>query len=368
MGSIASRFQNFQLAPQCPLMQDEIADTDSYGDDDDTNDSTESTLESNFGIPENVANIANGDNYQAHNTSVVPSSNCPEVLDEIGAVSEQCSNGSTVSMIENIFGVPEHNITNSENFLVPNTFNLDDIETASMSELNVRHVDDLESNIDSFVDSSSVIEAASNMSESNFVTIENTPRIAEDSRFVETGRTPKKTSLSRTGVAPLPQNRCTGSCSSQLFLKNATNKLSTRRQPQKSRIMRASKSATKKDSGICRFCKLKMRQTKRNTTTRKHKAMKRKAKPFKIPKTVQTILKYTSEAAASPKTNAYHNFLLYYNIRCNDASVSGRQRRTCGKARHVWKTMNAEEKLPFSLLAQKERRKILRRTQGCSQK
>lgn len=50
------------------------------------------------------------------------------------------SNDSTVSMIENqSIGVPENesNITNNENFLEPNTLNLDDVETVSMPELNV---------------------------------------------------------------------------------------------------------------------------------------------------------------------------------------------------------------------------------------
>lgn len=460
MGSIASRFQNFQLAPQCPEIQEEIG-TDSEDDDDDANDSTVSAIENNCGIPENVAII---DNYQALNTSVAPSVNCPEIQDETGAVSNSdssdstlsmidnsigalenetnitndenslapntfnfdyletasmsvngsfagsscvfgtasnmsesnfvtagntpniledsrfvetgltptntsvvpsvnCSgsNDSTLSMIDNSFGVPENesNIINNENFPAPsNTFNLDDIETMSMSELNVRHVDDVENSIGSFADTSSVFGTALNMTESNVE-----PRFADDSRFVETGLTPKKPTLSRAGVAPLPRNLGTGRSSSTLVLKNATNKLSTGRQPQKSRSMRISKKQTKKGSGICRFCKLKMRKTERNTTTRKHNALKRNAKPFKFPKTVQTILKYTSDAA-SPKTNAYHNFLLYYNIRCNDAPVSGGQRRTCRKARHVWRTMNAEEKLPFSLLAQKERRKRLRQIQS----
>lgn len=461
MGSIASRFQNFQLAPQCPEIQEEIG-TDSDDDDDDANDSTVSAIENNCGIPENVANVAIIDNYQALGTSDVPSVNCPEIQDETGAVSNSdssdstlstidnssgapenetnitndenslapytynfdyletasmsvngsfadsscvfgtasnmsesnfftaentpniledsrfveagltptnasvvpsvnCSdsNDSTLSMIKNSFGVPENesNIINNENFPEPNnTFNLDDIETMSMSELNVRHVDDVENS--SFADTSSVFGTALNMSESNVE-----PRFADDSRFVETGLIPKKPTLSRSGVAPLPRNLGTGRSSSTLVLKNATNKLSTGRQPQKSRIMRVSKKQTKKGSGICRFCKLKMRKTERNTTTRKHSALKRNAKPFKFPKTVQTILKYTSDAA-SPKTNAYHNFLLYYNIRCNDAPVSGGQRRTCRKARHVWRAMNAEEKLPFSLLAQKERRKRLRQIQS----
>lgn len=462
MGSIASRFQNFQLAPQCPEIQEEIG-TDS-DDDDDANDSTVSAIENNCGIPENVANVAIIDNYQALGTSDVPSVNRPEIQDETGAVSNSdssdstlsmidnsigatenetnitndenslapdtfnfdyletasmsvngsftdnsyvfgtasnmsesnfdtaentpniledsrfvetgltptntsvvpsvnCSdwNDSTLSMIDNTFGVPtnESNIITNENFPEPNnTFNLDDIETMSMSELNVSHVDDVENSIGSFADTSSVFGTALNMSESNVE-----PRFEDDSRFVETGLTPKKPTLSRAGVAPLPRNLGNGRSSSTLVLKNATNKLSTGRQPQKSRIMRVSKKQTKKGSGICRFCKLKMRKTERNTTTRKHNALKRNAKPFKFPKTVQTILKYTSDAA-SPKTNAYHNFLLYYNIRCNDAPVSGGQRRTCRKARHVWRTMNAEEKLPFSLLAQKERRKRLRQIQS----
>lgn len=462
MGSIASRFQNFQLAPQCPEIQEEIGTDSDDDDDDNANDSTVSAIENNCGVPENVANVAIIDNYQALNTSVAPSVNCPEIQDETRAVSNSdssdstlsmidnssgapenetnitndenslapntfnfdyletasksvngsfadsscvfgtasnmsesnfviaentpniledsrfvetgltptntsvvpsvnCSdsNDSTLSMIDNSFGVPENesNIINNENFPAPsNTFNLDDIETMSMSELNVSHV---ENSIGSFADTSSVFGTALNMSASNVVTVE--PRFA--SRFVETGLTPKKTTLSRAGVAPLPRNLGTGRSSSTLVLKNATNKLSTGRQPQKSRIMRVSKKQTKKGSGICRFCKLKMRKTERNTTTRKHNALKRNAKPFKFPKTVQTILKYTSDAA-SPKTNAYHNFLLYYNIRCNDAPVSGGQRRTCRKARHVWRTMNAEEKLPFSLLAQKERRKRLRQIQS----
>lgn len=470
MGSIASRFQNFQLTPQCPEIQEEIG-TDLDNDDDDANDSTVSAIENNCGIPENVANVAIIDNHQALNTSVVSSVNCPEIQDEIGAVSNSDSSDSTLSMIE--YGAPgnERNITNNENSLAPNTFNfdnietasmsvngsfadsscvfgtasnmsesdfftagntpnvlldsrfveigltptntsvvpsvnccdsndstlsismidnsigvaenesniinyenfpesnntfnLDDIETMSMSELNVRHVDDVENSIGSFVDTSSVFGTALNMTESNVVTVK--PRFAGDSRFVETGLRPKKTTLSRAGSAPLPRNLGTGRSSSTLVLKNATSKLSTGRQPKKSRIMRVSKKQRKKGSGICRFCKLKMRKTERNTTTRKHNAVKRNAKPFKFPKTVKTILKYTSEAA-SPKTNAYHNFLLYYNIRCNDTPVSGRQRRTCRKARHVWRTMSAEEKLPFSLLAQKERRKRLRQIQSLKKK
>lgn len=470
MGSIASRFQNFQLAPQCPEIQEEIGEDSD--DDDDANDSTVSAIENNCGIPENVANVAITDNYQALNTSVVPSVNCPEIQDKIGAVSNSDSSDHTLSMIDNSIGAPENEttITNNESSLTPNTFNfdyidtasmsvngsfadsscvfgtasnmsesnfftagntpnvledsrfveigltptntsvvpsvnccdsndstlsismidnsigvtenesnitnyenfpesnntfnLDDIETMSMSELNVRHVDDVENSIGSFADTSSVFGTALNMSESNVVTVE--PRFAGDSRFVETGLRPKKTTLSRAGVAPgqgRTRNLGTSSHSSTLVLKNATSKLSTGRQPQKSRIMRVSKKQRKKGSGICRFCKLKMRKTERNTTTRKHNAVKRNATPFKFPKTVKTILKYTSDAA-SPKTNAYHNFLLYYNIRCNDAPVSGRQRRTCRKARHVWRTMSAEEKLPFSLLAQKERRKRLRQIQS----
>lgn len=467
MGSITSRFQNFQLAPQYPEIQEEIGTDSDDDDDDDANDSTVSVIENNCEIPENVANVVIIDNYQALNTSVVPSVNCPEIQDEIGALSNSDSTDSTLSMIDNSTGAPENetNITNNENSLAPNTFNfdyietasmsvngsfadslcvfgtasnmsesnfftaentpnsledsrfletcltptntsvvpsvncsdsndstlsmidnsigvtenesniinnenflepnntfnLDDIETMSMSELNVSHVDEVDNSIGSFADTSSVFGTALNMSESNVITVK--PRFADDSRFVETGLTPKKTTLSRAGTAPLPRNLGTGRSSSTLVLKNVTNKLSTGRQPQKSRIMRVSKKQTKKGSGICRFCKLKMRKTERNTTTRKHNAVKRNAKPFKFPKTVQTILKYTSDAA-SPKTNAYHNFLLYYNIRCNDATVSGGRRRTCRKARHVWRTMNAEEKLPFSLLAQKERRKRLRQTQS----
>lgn len=369
MGSIASRFQNYQFAPHCPEIQDEICTASE--DNDDTNDSTVSVIENNGGSPGNEANIDNGDNSQTLNTWVEPSVNCPEIQDETGAVSDSDSGDSTVSMIENSLGIPENesNIINNENFLEPNTFNLDDI-----SELSVRHADDLENIIDGFVDNSSVVGAASNMSESDVVRVGNTPRFAEDSRVVETVRTPKKPTLSKTGVAPLPQHRGASRSSSTLVLKNATtNKLITRRHRRnvKYRTQRASKNTTKKGLGICKFCKLKMRKTKRNTPTtmetRKHEAAKRKAKPFKIPKTVQTILKYTSDFA-SPKTNAYHNFLLYYNIRCNDARVSKQQRSACRKARHVWRMMNTEEKLPFSLLAQQERRKRLRQTQSLSKK
>lgn len=342
MGSIASRFQNFQLSPDCPKVQDDIGSDDHAG----TNDSTVSMIEYSCWHPENVANIANDDNHQAPNPSV----NFPEIQDETGAVSDSVLNDSTVSMFENSIGIPENDSNMTNSFQEPNTFNLDDLETASMSQ--VRHADDLESNFDSFADDSSVFGAASNMSESNFVTV------AEESTLLETDcLTPEKTTLSKT---PLPQNLGTGTSSSTLVLKNGTKKLSTPRGPRKSRGMTASQSATIKRSGTCRFCKLKMRKTRGTTTARKHKATRGKAKPFKIPKTVQTILKHTSDVAP-PRTNAYHNFLLYYNVRCHDATVSERQRSTCRKARHVWKMMNAEEKLPFSQLARKERRKRLRR-------